>query len=425
MSARPEERSERGASFDSMTRVAACLSCGAPHPGLVLSLGETPLANRFVAAADLARPEPRFPLELLFCEACGLVQLSTHVDPEVLFRDYVYVTGTSSTMEAHHRRLAADRVAKDGLRRGSLVVDVASNDGSLLKTFLPYGVRVLGVEPARNLGALAREAGVPSVDRFFGAETARDLRKEHGPAALVTANNVMAHVPDLNGFVEGLRILTEGGGTVSVEAPYLGPMLDGLEWDTIYHEHLSYFSVRPVADVFARHGLGIVELAPQAVHGGTMRYVARAGVPHAPVVAAALAEERARGFEDPGTYRAFAERVARNRVEVKGFLVELKRAGRSVAAYGAPAKGNTLLNACGVGTDLVAFCVDRNPLKVGKYTPGMHLPVLPVGELKARRPDATLLLPWNLADEIAAQEAAYRAAGGRFFVPLPSPRFVA
>jgi hypothetical protein len=406
-----------------MNRVAHCLSCGAARPTPVLDLGLSPLANRFLTAAQLAEPEPAFPLELVFCEACGLVQLSVHVDPEVLFRDYLYVTGTSSTMERHHRALAADHAAKYGLKAGDLVVDVASNDGSLLKCFQPLGVKVLGVEPARNLAAAANAAGVPTVDRFFGAETARDLRREYGPAKHVSANNVMAHVPDLNGFLEGLRILTEPHGVVSVEAPYLGPMLDGLEYDTIYHEHLSYFAVKPVAAAFARHGLGLVDLVRLPIHGGTMRYVARPGVPHGPVVAAALADEAARGFDRVETYRAFAEKVARHKVELRAFLENELRAGRSVAAYGAPAKGNTMLNYCGVGTDLVAFCVDKNPLKVGKYTPGMRLPVLPVAELAARRPDATLILPWNLTDEIVAQEAEYRRRGGRFVVPLPTPRY--
>jgi hypothetical protein len=407
-----------------MTRVAACLSCGATGLSLALSLGETPLANRFVAEAELAAPEPRFPLELVFCEACGLAQLSVHVDPEVLFRDYVYVTGTSSTMERHHRALAADHVAKFGLSKGDLVVDVAGNDGSLLKTFLPYGVRVLNVEPARNLAAIANAAGVPTVDRFFGAETARDLRREHGPARHVSANNVLAHVPDLNGFVEGLRILTEPDGAISVEAPYLAPLLEKLEYDTIYHEHLSYFSVRPVAAAFARHGLGLIDLVPLPIHGGTMRYVARPGAAHAPIVERTIAAERAAGFERLETYLAFARGVAASRVALREFLTAERRAGKTVAAYGAPAKGNTLLNYCGIGRDLVAFCVDRNPLKAGKYTPGMKLPVLPVAELAARRPDAALILPWNLTEEIVRQESAYRAAGGRFFTPIPRPAYV-
>ncbi len=407
-----------------MTRVESCLSCGAPRPVPVLSLGDSPLANRFLTGPDPDPTEPVFPLELVFCEACGLVQLSEHVDPEVLFRDYIYVTGTSSTMERHHRDLAQSHVSRFGLKGGDLVVDVASNDGSLLKCFQPYGVRVLGVEPARNLARIANEAGVPTLDVFFGAGSAEDIRRSHGPARHVSANNVMAHVPDLNGFLEGMRILTEPHGVVSIEAPYLGPMLDGLEYDTVYHEHLSYFSVRPVAAAFARHGLGIVDLVRLPIHGGTMRYVAKPGVPHGPVVEALLAEERAKGFEDVGTYLAFAKRVAENRRALREFLAGLKAEGRVVAAYGAPAKGNTLLNYCGIGTDLVSFCVDRNPFKVGKYTPGMRIPVLPVGELLNRRPDAVLILPWNLTEEIVRQEAEYVRRGGRFFTPLPEPRFV-
>ncbi|HYC79131.1 MAG TPA: class I SAM-dependent methyltransferase [Planctomycetota bacterium] len=407
-----------------MTRVRHCLSCGAAGLAPALSLGEQPLANRFLDAAGLDAPEPRFPLELVWCGGCGLLQLSVHVDPEILFRDYIYVTGTSSTMERHHRALVDAHIARFGLKAGDLAVDVASNDGSLLRIFKERGLRVLGVEPARNLARAAEASGVPTVDRFFGAETARDVRREHGPARHVSANNVMAHVPDLNGFLEGLRILAEPDGVVSVEAPYLAPMLERLEYDTVYHEHLSYFAVRPVAAAFARHGLGLIDLVPTPVHGGTMRYVARPGVAHAPVVDDAIARERAAGFERLETYLEFARRVAGNRDALRGSLVDLKARGRAVAAYGAPAKGNTLLNYCGIGTDLVAFCVDRNPLKVGKYTPGMRIPVLPVEELRRRRPDVALVLPWNLTDEIVAQESAYRAAGGRFMVPVPEPKLL-
>jgi hypothetical protein len=408
----------------SARRVDSCLACAKSRPTPVFSLGETPLANRFLREDELEAPEPRFPLELVYCEGCGLLQLSTHVDPEVLFRDYAYVTGASSTMERHHRALADDHVAAYGLRSGDLVVDVASNDGSLLRSFRDKGCRVLGVEPARNLAAVANENGIPTLELFFGAAAARDVRRAHGPARHVSANNVAAHVPDLSGFLEGLRILAEPDGVVSVEAPYLGPMLKNLEYDTIYHEHLSYFAVRPFAAALARAGLGIVALKEVAVHGGTMRYVARPNVPHAPIVDEILAREEAAGFSRIETYSEFGERAERNRQDLRAFVFGLKREGRSLAAYGAAAKGMTLLNYAGIGRETFDFVVDRSPFKQEKYTPGMRLPILKVEELSARRPDAALLLPWNLTEEIVAQESGYRAKGGRFFVPIPTPRFV-
>ena len=407
-----------------MASVTACLSCGARAPEPVLSLGLSPLANRYLTAAELAQPEPRFPLELLFCSGCGLLQLSEHVDPEVLFGHYLYLTGMSATMARHHEELAQSHGQRLGLAARDLVVDVASNDGSLLGHFARLGVRTLGVEPARNLAERSRAAGIATECVFFGEHAAVTLRHRHGMARLLTANNVLAHVPDLGGFLRGVRTLIEPDGVASIEVPYLVPMLHKLEYDTIYHEHLSYFSVRALASAFERAGLAIFDLVSLPIHGGTVRVLARAGSSHGTPVVHARAFERQNGLEDPATYHGFARRVAGNRDALLALLRDLRRQGARIAAYGAPAKGNTLLNYCGIGTDLVEYTVDKSPLKAGRFTPGMHLPIKPQPFLEQDRPDYCLILPWNLTDEIVAQEAGYRRKGGRFLVPIPEPRIL-
>lgn len=400
----------------------ACLACMEPLPAPVVSLGATPLANRYLTAAQLAAPEQRFPLELVLCAACGLVQLSHRVDPQQLFGEYAYLTGMSATMARHHERLVRDLGARVGLGADDLVVDVASNDGSLLQCFKNRGVRTLGVEPAQNLAAMSRTAGIATECLFFGAESAIGLRDRHGPVRLVTANNVLAHVPDLLGFLRGVHTLLAADGVASFEVPYLLPMLQHLEYDTIYHEHLSYFSVAALAHALGRAGLAAFAVEHLPVHGGTIRVLARRGERHGAEVDAAIAAERPHGLDRTATWQAFAARVADNRRDLRALLERLRSGGRRVAAYGAPAKGNTLLNYCGVGPDLVEYTVDRNPLKVGRFTPGMHLPIRPQPFLAQDRPDHALILPWNLTDEIVQQEAEYVRAGGRFVVPIPMPR---
>jgi SAM-dependent methyltransferase len=398
----------------------ACLGCGSRERELVLDLGATPLANSNVSAERLGLPEPRFPLELLFCRSCGLVQLSEIVAPEVLFSDYAYVTGASRTMVEHLGRWAEEAVRRLSLGPQDLVVEIASNDGTLLEAFRRHGVRVLGVEPAANLCALTAQKGIDSVARFFGESLARELRAERGPAALVCANNVLAHVPDLAGVLAGCRLLCEPAGVVSIEVPWLLRLVENLEYDTIYHEHLSYFSLRALADAFARAGLAILDMAELPVHGGSLRVLARAGREHGPHLGAWL--ERERGLEEVGTYHAFARRVAANRAALRALLAGLRAQGKRIAAYGAPAKGNTLLNYCGIGPELVEYTVDRNPRKVGSYTPGAHLPIRAVEFLAQDRPDYALILPWNIAPEIVQQERLYRELGGCFLVPIPEPR---
>ena len=398
-----------------------CLNCAQVERSLILDLGKTPLANANLTDETLKAQEASFPLELLYCERCGLVQLSEIVPPEILFADYLYMSGASSTMVAHFHSLARAHKKRFSLGAEDLVMEIASNDGTLLQGFAQTGVRTLGIEPAENLVAIAKEKGIESVPRFFGRECAQELRRERGPAALICGNNVLAHVPDLGGVLEGCRIVTEPEGVVSIEVPYLVHLIEGLEYDTIYHEHLSYFSVRALADAFARAGLAIFDIEELPVHGGSLRVLARAGSEHAEIVERFRQSERERGLEDIATYQRFAQAVAQNREELRGILQKLKKDGQRVAAYGAPAKGNTLLNYCGIGTDLVEYTVDRNPLKVGTYTPGMHLPVRQTDHLLADRPDVTLILPWNIAPEIIDQQRGYVQKGGRFLIPIPKP----
>lgn len=405
-----------------MSASPACLACGSTRRERVLDLGSTPLANANVRPENAAKPEARYPLELLFCLDCALVQLSELVPPEILFSDYCYMTGASSTMVAHFGAFAAAAAKRFGLGAKDLVVEVASNDGTLLAAFLKNGTRVLGVEPAANLCQVAAEKGVESLPRFFGTSVARELRAERGPAAMVCANNVLAHVPDLPGVLLGMRLLTEPAGVVSIEFPWLYRLVEHLEYDTVYHEHLSYFSIVALEKAFARAGLAIFDIEELSVHGGSLRVLARAGKEHGPRVAELVARERALGLDRAAGFHAFAKRVAANKTALRALLTGLKQDGKRIAAYGAPAKGNTLLNYCGVSTDLVEYTVDKNPLKVGCLTPGARLPIRPVSVLAEDRPDYALILPWNIAPEIVTQERLYRERGGRFLVPIPEPK---
>jgi SAM-dependent methyltransferase len=364
------------------------------------------------------------PLELYFCATCSLVQLLHVVPAEQLFSNYIYVTGTSDTIAEHNRRYAASVVQLLGLGKADLVVEVASNDGSLLRCFQAHGVRVTGVEPATNIAERAVESGVPTLNRFFGQAEGARLREELGPARVVCGNNVLAHVDDTLGFLRGARALLADDGRAVFEVPYLGEFLENVEYDTVYHEHLCYFSITALMRLFEEAGLR-VERHP--VHGGTVRVF---GAPdasaksHAADALEFAARERAAGWSDFARYERFAQDVAANKRAVLELLIGLRDARRSVAGYGAPAKGNTLLQHCGVTPALLPYTVDKNPLKVGRFTPGSHLPVLPVATLLERRPDVVFVLAWNFADEIVRQQAEYARRGGRFVVPLPLPKYL-
>ncbi len=403
-----------------------CRACGNGSLVPVLSLGRTPLANALRSAADLHRPEPTFPLDLVFCPACTLVQITETVPPDELFRDYVYFSSFSETMLRHAAELAARMIRERRLTADSLVVEAASNDGYLLKNYKAAGIPVLGIEPARNVARVAVERhGIPTREEFFGAALAARLAAEGRRADVFHAHNVLAHVPDLNGFVAGIRTILKPTGVAVVEVPYVKDMLDHCEFDTIYHEHLCYFSLTALDRCFRRHALVIVDVERLPIHGGSLRLFAIPvervnGVP--PRVSALLAEEATWRVDTPGPYLAFSARVGQIKNTLRQMLGKLKSAGLRIAAYGASAKGSTLLNYCGIGPETLDFVVDRSPVKQGKYTPGTGLRIYAPEKLLEARPDYTLLLSWNFADEILKQQEEYRRVGGRFIVPVPVPR---
>jgi SAM-dependent methyltransferase len=403
-----------------MSTTPSCRSCGAPLLHTFLDLGRQPLANSFLTGEQLeAGEEASYPLHARVCSECLLVQIEQVVPPEAIFSDYAYFSSYSETWLAHAARFAQS--AKDRLALGasSLVLEVASNDGYLLRNFVAAGVPVLGVEPAANVAAVAVRAGVPTEVAFFGRERARAIA-ERGRADLVVANNVLAHVPDLDDFVGGLAAVVKPDGVVSIEVPHLLRMIERTEFDTIYHEHLSYFSLLAARDVLARGGLRVFDAEELDTHGGSLRIWASpsSGRPESPAVERIVETERSEGLDSLEGYGGFAKRVDRLLTELRAFLREARAEGRRVAAYGAAAKGNTLLNSARVGTE-IAYVVDRSPHKQGRFLPGSHLPVLEPEHLDRDRPDYLLLLAWNLRDEITAQMAHVREWGCRFVVPVP------
>jgi SAM-dependent methyltransferase len=404
-----------------------CRSCGARNLTPILSLGETPLANALLSAEQLGEPEARFPLDLVLCGTCSLVQITATVPPEQLFGEYLYFSSFSDTMLRHARTLVERVVAERGLTAGSRVVEIASNDGYLLQYYRKAGVQVLGVEPARNIARVAQEKGIPTVCDFFGAEVAQRLARDGMRADVIHAHNVLAHVSDLNGVVSGLAALLAPGGVAIVEAPYVKELIDRTEFDTIYHEHLCYFSLTALDALFRRHELAIVNVENVAIHGGTLRIFATpAGerVPVAESVRALLAEEARWGVGRAESYRSFSDNVSGIRSRLRSVLGDLKKKGSRVAAYGASAKGSTLLNYAGIGKETLDFVADRSTVKQGRYTPGTHLPIYPAEKLLEAMPDYVLLLTWNFADEILEQQSEYRKKGGKFVIPIPDVRVV-
>jgi SAM-dependent methyltransferase len=407
------------------TEVTTCRSCDGPPPRPFLSLGATPIANRLVRADALTATDPVFPLEVGFCERCALVQL-THVlsANEIFDEDYPYFSSFSDMLVRHAEKHVIDLIASRNLGPDSLVVEVASNDGYLLKAFVERGIPVLGIEPTPGPAAAAREAGVPTREEFFSADVARRLVAEGLRADVIIANNVMAHVPDLNSFVAGISILLTENGLVTVENPGVGALLAHTEFDTVYHEHFCYFSTIAVDALTRRHGLRLVgvEEFPE-LHGGTLRWRLQheAAAEVAPSVAAVLDAERAAGLGSFERYAGFGDDVRALQQELTTLLRGLKAAGKTIAAYGAAAKGATLLNSSGIGIDLIDYVVDRNVHKQGKYVPGARIPILDPVVLLERQPDYLLLLAWNVEKEIIAQQAEYARRGGAFIVPVPRP----
>jgi SAM-dependent methyltransferase len=393
----------------------------------ILALGELPLANALLTKEQLGKAEPHYPLTLGFCPSLALVQIAERIPPEQLFSDYPYFSSMADEMLAHVKRHVEHLITARALDVRKLVIEIASNDGYLLQYYKAAGIPVLGVEPAANIAKVASaERGIPTLVAFFDEALGRKLAGEGRRAAIVHANNVFAHVPDPVGFLKGIAALLEPGGIASIEAPYVKDMIDKVEFDTIYHEHLFYFSLTAVSRLAALAGLAVVDVERLPIHGGSLRYVlSRPGEnPQAERVDALLAEERGWNVESPSAYRTFASKVEALRAELLEYLGGAKREGRRIAAYGASAKGTTLLNYCGVGGEFLDFVVDRSPYKQGLFTPGTHLPILDPTALIERQPDAVLLLAWNFADEILAAQAEYRRRGGKFIIPVPKLRIV-
>ncbi len=400
-----------------------CRFCGAAVARSFVDLGVQPLSNAYVDRGRADKPESFYPLHAFVCEACLLVQLSEFESPEHIFSDYAYLSSMSDSWLDHCRRYAGRMVQQLGLTPSSLVVEVASNDGYLLQFFKQQGIPVLGIEPAANVAAIASKAGIPSLARFFGTRLARELVVEGKRADLLVGNNVLAHVPDLNDFVSGLAALLAPEGVLTMEFPHLARLIEHNQFDTIYHEHFSYFSFATAERVFKAHGLVLFDVEELPTHGGSLRIFGRHDANRARAiterVAALRAAERAQGLHEIDTYARFTERVRETKRGLLEFLIARKREGKQIVAYGAPAKGNTLLNYCGIRTDFIDYAADRSPLKQGKLLPGTRIPIEPPERIRDTRPDYVLVLPWNIQDEIARQLAFVKEWGGKLFVPIP------
>jgi C-methyltransferase C-terminal domain/Putative zinc binding domain/Methyltransferase domain len=403
----------------------SCRFCGAALSESVVDLGRSPPANAYLAAEELGRPEPTYPLHAYVCGSCLLVQLQDFQSPDELFQDYAYFSSYSDTWMKHVERYCDDMIQRFDLRPEHRVIEVASNDGYLLQFFSERGIPVMGVEPAGNVAHEAMAKGIPTIVRFFGVDTARGLVAQGHQADLLIGNNVLAHVPNLKDFVGGLKIVLRSTGVLTMEFPHLLRLLAETQFDTIYHEHFSYFSLMAVQRIFEHHHLKLFDVEELPTHGGSLRVFACHDADPRPVaggVEAVLAAERAAGLDRLDTYRGFGASVRTTRRMLRDFLTGAKLAQRSVVGYGAPAKGNTLLNYCGVGADLIGYTVDRSPHKQGKFLPGTHIPIHHPDHIRETKPDFVLILPWNLKREVMEQMSFIRDWGGRFVVPIPQVR---
>ncbi len=406
------------------TNQAVCRFCGKALNQTFVDLGMSPLCESYVSADQLNQMEPFYPLHVRICGHCFLVQLDEYVSPQDIFSDYAYFSSYSDTWVAHAKNYADLMVSRFPLDKHSLVIEVASNDGYLLQHFVTKKIPVLGIEPAANVAKVAMEKGVPTLVKFFGCQTAREMAADGKMADLIIGNNVLAQVPDLNDFVGGIRILLKPGGIATLEFPHLVRLMEKNQYDTIYHEHFSYFSLMTVEEIFAAHGLVLFDVDEIPTHGGSIRIYLRhaedTSKPVSPAVVNLRNRELGAGLNRMETYAAFPERVIESKRALLELLIRLRREGKRMAGYGAPGKGNTLLNYCGIRTDFLEFTVDRNPYKQGRFLPGTHIPIHPVEHIRQCRPDYILILPWNLRDEIVAQLAYARDWGARFIVPIPT-----
>lgn len=404
-----------------------CRACKSDHLYLFLGLGSHPLANGFLAADELTEEEPLFPLDVRVCLACGLIQIPDNV-PAGFFRNYVYVPSTSDAMHSHFDGLAEVVTTEFVTAAGGLTVDIGCNDGLFLKSMRRRGARTLGIDPATNIVQMAREAGLEVVNEYFSPSLAREVRKEYGPATAIVTTNTFHHIGDLDSFTEGVAALLHDEGVFLIEVPHALDIVEQNQFDGVYHEHVSQFTVKSVVDHARRFSLEVFRVDKLPVHGGSIRVFLQKstnGGTIAPSVAAWTRTEREKGLFDRRTYDAFTRRVETMREQLLDLLGGLRNQQRSIVGYGSSARGNTLLNYFGIGTQFLDYIVDRNVLKHGLYTPGMHIPVLPVERLLVDRPDYVLILAWNFAEEIVRQQAEYRAGGGRFIVPIPEPQLVA
>lgn len=401
-----------------------CRSCGSNDGRLVLDLGVQPLANNLLSAEDLGKPEPRFPLQVFVCPECWLLQITDLVPPVELFSEYLYFSSFSDSLLNHAERAVERYVKEFALGSEDLVVEIASNDGYLLQYVKAAGIPCLGIDPAGNVAGAARAKGIETLVEFFGEATGRRLADSGRAATLVLGNNVLAHAPDTNDFVAGIAAILRPAGRVILEFPYGVELVEHREFDTIYHEHVFYFSLTPLLPLFERHGLEIVNVERIPIHGGSLRLTAARRGAHVvlPSVESLLEAERDTGVNTPAYYETFSGRVHEIRRDLCALIKRLRSQGARIAAYGASAKGSTLLNFCGLDGTSIDFVADRSPHKQGRFTPGAHLPVVPPAELIERMPEYTLLLTWNFEDEILEQQRPYCDAGGRFIVPIPDVR---
>jgi hypothetical protein len=411
---------------EAVQEVPRCRFCEKPLQQTVVDLGMSPLCESYLSASQINQMEPFYPLHVRVCGRCFLVQLEEYVSPENIFTDYAYFSSYSDTWLAHAKAYAEQMTDRFHLNPNSLVVEVASNDGYLLQYFVAKQIPVLGIEPAANVASVAVEMGVPTLVKFFGTATARELVAQGKQADLLLGNNVLAQVPNLNDFVAGMKILLSASGVLTIEFPHLMRLMEENQFDTIYHEHFCYFSFLTAEKIFAAHALTIFDVEELSTHGGSLRIYARHIEDTAKVVSERVHELRAReesaGFARLERYHSFAEQVRETKRKLLEFLIEAKRAGKRIAGYGAPGKGNTLLNYCGIRTDFLDYTVDRSPHKQGKFLPGTHVPIYSPDRIRETRPDYLLILPWNLKDEIMKQNAFIREWGGQFVVPIPAAK---